>query len=88
VPEFVSGDWDESNFSGDVDEDFAFDVDSVELVKSAVRWRNWSNVSPEGSLNFFPDSRKGVRQFNRFISVSPFFAEAVFDEAVIEGGGG
>jgi hypothetical protein len=47
-----------------------WDVDAAELVKFWVRWRNWSNVSPEGSLNRFPDSTKGVRQFNGLIGAS------------------
>lgn len=47
------------------------EVDPVEDVELGCGRRNWSNVSPEGSLNFLPDSRKGVRQFNRLISIAP-----------------
>ena len=87
VPKLVSGDADKVGLGCDVDIDRArlrWDVDAVELVKCAVRWRNWSNVSPEGSLNFFPDSRKIVRQGNRFISVSPRFAETIFYQGIVQ----
>lgn len=60
----------------EVDEDgfeLAGDVDSVELVKSAVRWRKCSNVSPEGSLKRFPDSRKSVRQGKRLVGIAPLY---------------
>lgn len=47
--------------------------ESVEQLESGCGWRNESNVSPEGSLNFFPDSTNSVRHGNGFISISPFF---------------
>jgi hypothetical protein len=57
----------------DVDKDiigFAVDVDAGEDVESGFGWRNWSNVSPEGSLNRFPDSTNRVRQFKGFIGAA------------------
>ena len=62
VPEFVSGDVDKFNTGTGVG------IDRVEL---AGGWRNCSNVSPEGILKRFPDSRKSVRQFNGCIGITP-----------------
>ena len=85
APEFVSGDVDESNIGGDVDIDgvgLAGDIEAVELVKHRVRRRNCSNVSPEGSLKRFPDSRKGVRQFNRCIGITPVGFESISNQCI------
>ena len=59
-------------------------VDSFEGIESLGGWRNWSNVSPEGSLNFRPDSRKCVREFSGCISIAPIFAQAVLDKGIVE----
>lgn len=72
----------------DVVPEFAFcgvdksdgNVDPVEGIELGCGWRNWSNVSLEGSLNFLPDSRKSVRQFNRLIGVAPVFTKAKIDQ--------
>lgn len=67
----------ESDVGFGVDVDFSVCVDSVEDVESLGGWRNWSNVSPEGSLNFRPDSRKCVREFSGCIGISPVFAQVI-----------
>jgi len=64
------------------------DVDAVEDVESVGGWRNWLNVSPEGSLKRLPDSRKSVRQGNGFIGSTPVGAEAVAYQGLVEGLGG
>ena len=61
-----------------------FDAESVEDVESFCGWRNESNVSPEGSLNFFPDSTNSVRHGNGFIRIAPFFAKPVIDQGIIQ----
>ena len=74
VPEFVSGDVDESDVGAGVDIDgawLAIDIDAVEDIELGCGWRNCSNVSPEGSLKRLPDSRKSVRQFNGCIRILP-----------------
>ena len=79
---FMHGNVDESDFGCDVDKHVAgmvWQVDAVEDVEFGCGWRNWSNVSPECSLNRVPDSRKGVRQFNRFIGVAPVLWKFVLD---------
>ena len=87
VPQFVPGNGDESDIVVDVDVDrpwLAGDVDAVEEVEPLVRWRNWSYVSPEGSLKRLPDSRKGVRQFNRFICISPIVVLEIAGKGIIQ----
>ena len=87
VQELVSGNGDESDLVADVDIDrsrLAVDVDAIEDVEPLVRWRNWSYVSPEGSLKRFPDSRKGVRQFNRFICISPIIVLEIAGKGIIQ----
>lgn len=59
-------------------------MDSVEYVEFIGGWHNCSNASPEGNLKGFPDSRKGVRQFNRFISIFPFFTKAILHKRIIK----
>ena len=83
MPEFVSGNVDESNIGCDIDIDgvgLTWEVDPVEDVELGCGWRNWSNVSPEGSLNRRPDSRKSVRQFNGFIGVAPVLSKSIINQ--------
>jgi len=70
VPQLVPCYLDKSGVAFGVDVDslrLRRDVDAVEDVESVDCWRNWLNVSPEGSLKRLPDSRKSVRQGNGFI---------------------
>ena len=74
----------ESDVGFGVDVHVSIGLDPVEGVESLFGWRNWSNVSPEGSLNFRPDSRKCVREFSGCISIAPIFAQAVLDKGIVE----
>lgn len=68
-----------SGFDGDVDGAGVLgDADAVEDVESVGGWRNESYVSPEGSLNFFPELRKSVRHGNGFIGLVPGWARRLY----------
>ncbi len=45
-------------------------ADAVDGDGLGCGWRNWSNVSPEGNLNRFPDSKNSVRQSSGFMFVT------------------
>jgi hypothetical protein len=80
MQQFMADDVDESNIGIDIDEDVAWpswQIDAVKDIESGFGWRNWSKVSPEGSLNFFPDSRKSVRQFNGFTCAAPLLSKFI-----------
>jgi hypothetical protein len=87
MQQFMAGYIDEAYFPLGVDVDRVFglgDSEAVEDVEFGSGRRNESNVSPEGSLNFFPDSTNSVRHGNGFIRIYPVFTQAIIDQGFVQ----